>query len=223
MTDSREHSAPAGDDLFRLGTTEAIERGRREAVLLRRSVREFADDAVDADTVQRAVGIALTAPAPHHTAPIRFAWVRSPNCRTELLASMRQAWRDDLRADGLSTDRIERRLARGELLVRAPELVVPFLIADGAHAYPDERRSGCEHAMFMVAGGAAVQALLVALAAEGIGSCWVGSTIFAPDVVRSVLGLPANWEPLGAVAVGYPETPLRPREPRKVEGGLVEF
>jgi len=53
--------------------------------------------------------------------------------------------------------------------------------------------------MFTVAAGGAVQALLVALAAEGIGSCWVGSTIFAADVVRSVLDLPPAWEPLGAI------------------------
>lgn len=219
---ARDLIRPLAEDLFQLGTVEAVARGRREAVLLRRSIREFSDDEVDADIVRSAIGTALTAPAPHHTAPIRFVWVRSPVRRKELLESMRQAWRSDLAADGLSPERIEKRLARGDLLFRAPELVLPFLVAHGAHTYSDARRTGCEHTMFTVAGGAAVQALLVALAAEGMGSCWVGSTIFAPEVVRNVLGLPADWEPLGAIAIGHPTTPLSPREPRDADGGLVE-
>ena len=41
--------------------------------------------------------------------------------------------------------------------------------------------------MFTVAAGGAVNALLLALSARGIGSCWIGSTIFAADTVREVL------------------------------------
>lgn len=58
------------------------------------------------------------------------------------------------------------------------------------HQYPDERRNACENTMFTVAGGAAVAGLLVALSVRDVGSCWVGSTIFAADVVRDELGLP---------------------------------
>lgn len=220
---ARDLVRPVEEDLFRLGTDEAIAQGRREAVLLRRSVREFTDEPVDPDAVRRAVGAALTAPAPHHTRPVRFGWLRNQGQRRKLLEAMRDAWRADLIGDGFTDEQITKRLRRGDLLFDAPEVVVPFLVAEGAHSYPDQRRNACEHTMFTVAGGAAVQGLLVALAAEGLGSCWVSSTIFAPDVVRTTLGLDPSWQPLGAVAIGHPTQPSGPREPRELEGGLLEW
>ncbi|HEX9336333.1 MAG TPA: coenzyme F420-0:L-glutamate ligase, partial [Pseudonocardiaceae bacterium] len=214
---------PVELDLFRLGADEAIAQGRREAVLLRRSVRAFAATPVDPDALRRATAVALTAPAPHHTHPVRFVWLRNRPLRTKLLDEMRAAWQQDLRGDDFTTQQIDRRVARGDLLYNATEIVLPFLVPDGMHTYPDQRRNACEHTMFTVAAGGAVAALLVALAAEGLGSCWVGSTIFAADVVRSVLDLPSGWEPLGAVAIGHPlDGPLGPRAPRDLAEGLVE-
>ncbi|MGV9821086.1 coenzyme F420-0:L-glutamate ligase [Nocardia xishanensis] len=211
------------DDLFWLGTAEAIERGRRDALLLRRSVRRFADTPVDPEQIRAAVAAALTAPAPHHTRPVRFVWVRERGLRDQLLDAMADKWRADLTADGLDPERVERRVARGRILFDAPEVIIPFCVPDGAHDYPDERRRAAERTMFTVAVGAAVQGLLVALATEGIGSCWIGSTIFAPEVTRDVLGLEADWNPLGAIAIGHPLEELTPRPVSGPGGGLVEL
>ncbi|WP_277829669.1 coenzyme F420-0:L-glutamate ligase [Speluncibacter jeojiensis] len=211
------------DDLFWLGTAEAIERGRAEALLLRRSVRTFTDEAVEPDLLRAAVADALTAPAPHHTAPVRFVWVRDRARRTRLLDAMRAAWDADLVADGWSAERIATRTGRGRILYDAPELVIPFCVPDGAHDYPDERRTAAEQTMFTVAVGAAVQGLLVALATRELGSCWIGSTIFTPELVRTELGLDPRWQPLGAVAVGHPDEPLSPRPPADTTDRLMEL
>ena len=212
---ARQLLRPGDEDLFWLGTAEALDMGRQQAQLLRRSVRRFSDEPVPTGLIEAAVAEALTAPAPHHTRPVRFVWLQTPAARARLLDRMKDKWRSDLAGDGRPADSVERRVARGQILYDAPEVVIPMLVPDGAHSYPDAARTDAEHTMFTVAVGAAVQALLVALAVRGLGSCWIGSTIFAADLVRAELELPADWEPLGAIANGYAAEPagLRDRAP----------
>ena len=175
---------PADEDMFRYGSADVP--------LARRTIRAFTSEPVDAGAVRRAVATALTAPAPHHSEPWRFVIVESAPARSALLDAMREAWIADLRRDGFTAEQIARRIRRGEPLRQAPLIVVPCLVADAAHDYPDERRSAAEQAMFTVSMGAAVQNLLIALAVDGLGSAWISSTLFCQDVAARALDLPGR-------------------------------
>lgn len=203
----RDLVRPADEDLFRWGGALAVTRG----ITGRRTVRSFDDRAVPEDVLRDAVATAVTAPAPHHTRPWRVVRM-TDGTRGRLLDAMAARWRADLADDGTAEDVIERRVERSDAILRtAPELLCPFVDVDGAHAYPDVRRSRAERDMFLLSGGAALSNLQVALAAHGVGAAWISSTLFCPDVVREALDLPDTWLPLGMVAVGWPAPDHAPR------------
>jgi coenzyme F420-0:L-glutamate ligase/coenzyme F420-1:gamma-L-glutamate ligase len=192
--------------MFRLGAADVLP--------ARRTVRAFTAQPVDPAAVERSIAAALTAPAPHHSEPWRFVIVSSLTARLALLDAMQDAWVADLRAGGFTEEQIARRIKRGEPLRDAPLIVVPCLELSAAHAYPDERRRRAERDMFTVSMGAAVENFLVALAVENLGSAWISSALFCQDVAADALDLPDGWHPMGAIAIGHPAAPARPRPPR---------
>ncbi|HEX6352494.1 coenzyme F420-0:L-glutamate ligase [Actinophytocola sp.] len=161
---ARELVRPVEEDLFRLGTEEAIAQGRREAVRLRRPVRSFTDEPVAEESLRRAVA----------ATDLGCAHLADRARRKRLL--------DELRDD---------------VLYQAPEILLTFTVRPVAP----------------VEAGGAMRDLQVALAAEGLGSYWVPAALAVPD-------LPADWEPLGVVAVGHPaDGPLTPRPEN--DGGFL--
>jgi coenzyme F420-0:L-glutamate ligase/coenzyme F420-1:gamma-L-glutamate ligase len=206
---ARDLVRPPAEDLFRTGS------GPEDLVAFlegRRTRRRFLPDPVDPEVVERAVRAAMTAPFPHHTRPFRVVAVESAEARSRYLERMEAAWRRDLAGDGTRQEVVDRRVARSwALLGEAPLLLVPCLAPGGRHEYPDERRSAAEAAMFELAAGGAVQTLLLALHAQGLGGAWISSSLFCQEVAARALDLPDGWLPLGSVAAGHPDPDDRPR------------
>jgi dehydro coenzyme F420 reductase / coenzyme F420-0:L-glutamate ligase / coenzyme F420-1:gamma-L-glutamate ligase len=183
-----------------------------DAVAARRSIRSFQDRPVPRDAIDRAISLAVQSPAPHHSAPWRFALVESIDDKRALSEHMGAAWRSDLTRDGMDPERVEGILRRSHaLLTTTPLLVVCCADMTRADDYPDERRVRAEWSLFAHAVGGALQTFMLALAEEGIGSCWISAPVFCGGEVREWLGLDSTIEPHALVLVGYPAADYRPR------------
>lgn len=183
-----------------------------DAVAARRSVRAFEDRPVPRGAVLRAISLAVQAPAPHHSSPWRFSLIEDSGDKDALSRAMGDAWRADLSGDGVRREKVEAILARSHsLLTGTPLLTVCSADMSRAHSYPDERRRLAEWSLFAHATGAALQVYMVALAEEGIASCWISAPVFCRDVVKAHLGLAGEVEPQALVLVGYPDRAYRAR------------
>ena len=220
---------PTDEDLFSLGTAEAIALGKERAITDRRTTRNFTHEVVPQGVILTAIEAAVTAPAPHHTAPWKFLVLhfhdpQHHQKRIALLDAMAATWQRDLQAEGKSQEEVFKRIARGDILRTAPCVVLPFVdLAAGAHTYPEVGgRNNSERDMFLVAGGAAVENLLISISAQGYGGAWISSTLFCPDTVRNHLGLGSSLLPLGAVAIGLSKSSPSPRSPKNPASFLID-
>jgi len=206
-TPARTLVRPPEEDLFRASPLQALHD--------RRTIRSFGPGPVPMGAIERAIAAACTAPAPHHTRPWRFSVLTSSAGRRGYLAAMAAAWRADLGGDATPADVIERRLAHSDaVLGAAPALIVPWLTLEGSHTYADAERSAAERDMFLLAGGAAIQNLLLALSAQGLASSWLSSSIFCREEAREALGMAQEWSALGTVACGpMPSGAVAPPRP----------
>ena len=175
-----------------------------DAIATRRSVRRFAPRAVPPNLLRELIVAAVAAPAPHHSRPWRFVEV-GREARSRLSDAMAAAWRADAASDGLSDARIESALARSRKQVAgAPLLLLACLETEGAHDWGDDRRRAAERDMYVQSLGAALQNLLLAAHARGLGGYLKGAPLFCQAAVAEALALPDGWQPAFLVLLGYP-------------------
>jgi F420 biosynthesis protein FbiB-like protein len=121
-------------------------------------------------------------------------------------------WRRDLEADGVPEARIAALLARSRAQIRdAPALLLACLVSEGLRAWPNEARQRAEGLMAVQSMGAALQNLMLAAHARGLGSFWISAPLFCPEAARQALDLPQEYAAQALIALGYPGTPPAPR------------
>jgi F420 biosynthesis protein FbiB-like protein len=183
----------------------------------RRSIRRYEASAVPAETLDRVLAAARWAPSAHNRQPWRFAMLTAFDWKDRLALAMGERLRRDRLADGDSVAAIEQDVARSYARITgAPVAIVVALDMADMDRYPDDRRRA-EHTMAVQSAAMAVQNLLLAAHAEGLGACWMCAPLFCSDVVTEALGLPKGWEPQAIVTLGRPAGPGKPATRRPIE------
>jgi F420 biosynthesis protein FbiB-like protein len=178
-----------------------------EAIEQRRSIRQFKATPVPDDLVEQVLHAATQAPSGKNRQPWRFVVVKEGQ-RPEMVRLMRQgiarcqARGDDPGSSEWTTKVMEQ--APVTVFIFNPDGIHPWL----AHSI-DQNFSELVDTQSV---GAAIQNMLLAALAVGLGSLWICDVFYAYEELSQWLGQPGQL--IAAVSLGYPaEQPAaRPRK-----------
>ena len=163
-----------------------------EVIRTRRSVRAYKPDPVPQDKLERILEAARLAPTAANRQPFTFLVIRDGATRAALKAAYGQPW-----------------------FYEAP--VIICACAEPAKAW--RRNDGRNYADVDTA--IAMDHLILAAAAEGLGTCWIGA--FNPAALKKVLNLPNGLEPVAITPVGFPADAEPKPKTRKAISDLVRY
>lgn len=176
-------------------------------VLSQRACRRFSDLPLDDDLVARCLTAATHAPSAENLQPWVFVVVRDPGLRAAVGDLMRQVWRQAGRphSEGRLPAAMLHDVDRGAEggIAAAPVLVV--VCGDSSIGLEATLPSSVFPA---------VQNLLLAATALGLGSAMTTLATLAGDRLAALLELPAEVRPMAVVPLGWPARPLGP--PRRL-------
>ena len=180
-----------------------------EAIATWRSVRKFTHRPVAKKTVNAVLAAAILAPSGKNRQPWRFVVVAGDEKRTQMIRVMREGIADT-KARGMETGTA---IMTARVMERAPVTVFVFN-PEGAHPWTSHSvMQTFMEAIDTQSIGAAIQNMLLAAQAFGLGTLWMCDVWSAYQQLEEWLG---EWgELVAAVALGYPdEQPAaRPRRP----------
>jgi nitroreductase len=169
----------------------------REAIRRRRMVRNFEDRPVPPEALERVLDHARRGPSAGHTQGYAFLVLEGPE-------QVGRFWDCTFPAD-------RRAGFRWPGLFRAPVVILPCASKEAyldRYAEPDKGWADRDEARWPVPYwdidcGFATMAVLLTAVDEALGALFFGIFDGLP-ALRAEFGIPAEWHPIGAVAVGWP-------------------
>ncbi len=194
MTDPGQISATSSDEpAHRFSDTEIS--AVYKAIALRRDMRHFRAGHVPEDQLARLLAAAHHAPSVGFMQPWRFIRITDVALRRAIHALIEEERIQTARALGEREDEFMRLKVEGVL--GCAEVLVAALM-DGRERHVFGRRTLPEMDLASVA--CAIQNLWLAARAEGLGLGWV--SLFDPDALAGLLGMPPGARPVAVLCLG---------------------
>lgn len=188
----------------------------------RRSIRRFKTDPVPDSVIENILTTATYAPSAHHRQPWRFAVLTDESAKTTLADAMAIEFKRDLEADALIPEGIEKKVTSSRnRIINAPVVIILCIDMTDMDKYPDTHRKKAEYIMATQSAANAGMQLLLAAHGEGLGSVWVCSPLFVPNVVQKTLDLAKTWEPQAMYFIGYPDVAPSARERKSLADVVI--
>lgn len=174
---------------------DAVYRAIRE----RRDMRHFIDKPLADGVLQRLIEAAHLGPSVGFMQPWRFIRITDMDLRKTIHADVEQERQRTAEALGERSDDFMRLKVEG--ILQCAEVLVVGLI-DKRENYVFGRRTIAE--MDLASAACAIQNFWLAARAEGVGMGWV--SLFNPDRLRALCGMPDGSMPIAILCVGHVET-----------------
>lgn len=181
-----------------------------KTIAQRRDIRHFLPDPVEPELLARLLHAAHLAPSVGFMQPWRFIRISDAALRTRIHALVEEERVQTAKALGQREDEFMRLKVEG--IRECGELLVAALM-DRRDEHVFGRRTLPEMDLASVA--CAIQNMWLAARAEGIGMGWV--SLFDPERLRGLLGMPDGAKPVAIVCLGHVEA-FYPKPMLELEG-----
>jgi coenzyme F420-0:L-glutamate ligase/coenzyme F420-1:gamma-L-glutamate ligase len=177
-----------------------------EILKQRRSIRKYQNRQIPRETLLQILETAAFAPSAHNAQPWRFIALTESQQKNTLANAMAQAWSTELEKDKSPLSTRCTKLGRSvERFTSAPAVILACISLEDMDSYPNAERQCSERDLAVQSLAAAIQTLLLAAHANGLGACWYCAPIFCKQAVREVLQIPKEVEPQALITLGYPD------------------
>ncbi len=146
-----------------------------EAISKRRSIRAYRSEVIDEETLERVLNAARLAPSGKNAQAWRFVVVDDEHIKERLVDA-----------------------CRGQTFLAEAASVIAICV-DETLVF---QRHGDYMTSFAADGSVALDHLMLAATAEGLGTCWIGA--FSEMQVKEILEIPDPYRVVGLTPLGYP-------------------